>query len=126
MFLLAAVYFIAVAGLGQASVYSVVGAVLCFIAAGLLVVKKDNVITGFWRAATAVFCLVMFVAQVFANALSPAFTGVYLVGSTLINGAFLILFIGVLLSTTQKIVKKSEEVIEEEEKKKPKKLTYEV
>ena len=125
MFLLAAIYFVAVAALGEGSEYSAVGAVLCFLAVGL-VVKKDLLITGPWRAATAAFSLVIFAAQIFANVYSSSSANVYLVGSTLINGAFLVLFIGVVLTTSRDIMRKSKEEEPEEEKKESKKLTYQV
>ena len=125
MFLLAGIYFAAVAALGEGSEYTAVGAVLCFIAVGL-VVKKDLLITGPWRAATAAFSLVIFAAQIFANVYSSSPSNVYLIGSTLINGVFLILFIGVVLTTSRDIMRKSEEEEPEEEKKESKKLTYQV
>ena len=62
MFLLAGIYFAAVAALGEGSQYSAIGAIVCFIAVGL-VLKKDLLITGPWRTATAAFSLVIFIAQ---------------------------------------------------------------
>lgn len=125
MFLLAGIYFVIVAALGEGSQYTAIGAVLCFIAIGLFL-KKDLVVTGPWRAATAAFSFVIFAAQVIANVYSKSFSNSYIIGSTLINGAFLILFIGVILTTSREITRKAVEEDVEEEKKESKKLTYEV
>ena len=96
-----------------------------FIAVGL-VAKKDLLITGPWRTASAAFSLVIFAAQILANAYSSSFSNAYVIVSTLINGAFLILFIGVVLTTSRDIMRKSENEEPEEEKKESKKITYEV
>ncbi len=123
--LLAGVYFAAVAALGEGSLYSIAGTILCFIAVGLAL-KKDFVFTGPWRVATAAFSFVIFTGQVIANVSSPSFSNIYTVGSTLINGAFLFVFIGVILTTSRGIMKKSKDEESEEEEKPTKKLTYQV
>ena len=125
MFLLAGIYFAAVAVLGEGSLYSLIGAILCFVAVGLEF-KKDLLITGPWRAATASYAFVIFAAQLLANAYSNSFLNVYTVSSTLINSAFLVLFLGVVFSVFRDIMRKSEEEEPEEEKKESKKLTYQV
>jgi hypothetical protein len=127
MFLLAAMYFVAVAALGEGSLYSAIIGALSLIAIALSV-RKDFVISGPWRVATAVFCLVMFAAQIEADAYSPSFFNAYDVSSTLINGIFLTLFVGVVLSALKQILRKPEAEDEEqaEEKRKTKKLTYQV
>ena len=127
MFSLAAVYFVAVASLGEGSVYSAIVGVLSLIAIAFSV-RKDFIISGPWRVATAVFCLVMFVAQIEADANSPWFFNAYNISSTLINGIFLILFVGVVLSTLRQILRKPEAKEEKlaQEKRKAKKLTYQV
>jgi cbb3-type cytochrome oxidase subunit 3 len=125
MFLLAGIYFVAVAALGEGSRYSVIGAVICFVAVGLAI-RKDLFVTGPWRAATAAFATVVFAAQIVANMYSSSFANAYVVGSTLLNGAFLILFLGVVLTTFHEIMRKSKDEEKTEEKKESKKLTYEV
>lgn len=124
MFLLAGLYFVIVAGLGEGSEYTALGGVLCFIAV-VLEVRKEWFVTGPWRAATAAFASVVFVAQLVANAYASSFDNVYQIGSTVLNGVFLILFAGVVLVTTRDIGRKSEEESAEEVKE-SKKLTYEV
>jgi hypothetical protein len=127
MFLLAAMYFVAVAAFGEGSLYSAIIGALSLIAIAFSV-RKDFVISGPWRVATAVFCLVMFAAQIEADAYSPSFFNAYDVSSTLINGIFLTLFVGVVLSALKQILRKPEAEDEEqaEEKRKTKKLTYQV
>jgi hypothetical protein len=125
MFLIAGIYFAVVAALGEGSQYSAVGALLCFVAIGLAVMK-DWPITGPWRTATAAFSFVIFASQVLANAYSTSLSTASVLGSTLINGALMILFVGVLLTTSRDIMRKPEEEEPEEEKKETKKLTYEV
>lgn len=123
MFLLAAVYFLGVAVLGEGSTYSVAGTVLCLlaIAAGL----SKTIVSDPWRVATASFSLVLFVVQIGANVTSEAAYSLTTAASTLINGALFILFLGVLLSTTRAMLRKVTEE-EEETPKESKKLTYEV
>ena len=67
-------------------------------------------------------------AQIESDAYSPSFFNAYIASSTLINGIFLILFVGVVLSTLKQILRKPEAEEEEqaEEKRKVKKLTYQV
>jgi uncharacterized membrane protein len=125
MFLIAAIYFIAVAALGEGSAYTVVGAVLCLIAIGLAVGPK-LVVASPWRAASAAFCVVIFLAQIMANGHSNSAANIYTVSSTILNGALLILLAGVLLSTSRDMMKKPGEEEEEEEKKPAKKITYQI
>ena len=125
MFLIAGVYFLAVAGLGEGSVYTSVGALLCFVAVALTL-KQNLLVTAPWRTASAAFALIIFVAQVIANANSNS-SNIYSISSTLLNGAFLLLFAGVLLATSREMMRKSDSEDDEEEEKKPaKKLTYQV
>ena len=131
-YLVGAVYFIAVTALGESTSYSLAAAVLCLVSVPLSL-KKEWFFSVPWRVATAAFVLVLFVVQigeVSANATSTSGAA-----SILINGALLLIFLGVLLSAIQDSVKKeSEEEKEEEEKeeeqdkkkREAKKLTYEV
>lgn len=126
MFLIACVYFLVVAGLGEGSVYTSVGALLCFVAVALAF-KKDLLVTPPWRTASAAFALIIFVAQLISNANSNTSPNIYSISSTLVNGALLLLFAGVLLATSRDMMRKSSSEEDEEEEKKPaKKLTYQV
>jgi len=125
MFLLAGIYFALVAGLGEGSVYSIIGAILCFVAVGLAF-TKSMMVTGPWRAATAAFSLIMFAAQVIADADSSFHSNLYVIISILINGAFLILFLGVTFAVTRNIMRKQEQEEPDQEKKESKKLTYQI
>ena len=127
-YLVAAIYFIVVAVSGQATSYSISAAVLCIVSIPLAL-KKDWFFSVPIRVATAAFLVTLFATQVIATA------GTSLVGSFLINGILLLVFLGVLLSVTRDSIKKEteeereeEQIAEEQEKKKreAKKLTYEV
>lgn len=125
MFLIAGIYFLAVAGLGEGSVYTSVGALFCFVSVALAL-KQNLLVTAPWRTASATFALIIFVAQVIANANSSS-SNIYSISSTLVNGALLLLFVGVLLATSREMMRKSDSEDDEEEEKKPaKKLTYQV
>lgn len=123
MFLLAAIYFLGVAALGEGSTYSVAGTVVCLLAIAASLSK--TIVSDPWRVATASFSLVLFVVQIGANVTSEAAYSLTGISSTLINGAFFILFLGVLLSTTRAMLREATEE-EEEAPKESKKLTYEV
>jgi len=125
MFLLAGIYFALVAGLGEGSVYAIIGAILCFVAVGVTF-TKNLFITGPWRAATAAFSLVVFAAQVVADVDSGSLSNLYVISSILINGAFLILFLGVTFAVTRNIMRKQEQEEQYQEKKESKKLTYQI
>jgi hypothetical protein len=122
------IYFAAIAGLHEGSIYSIIGTVLCFVAVGLSAIN-DSFFTAPWRIATVAFSITVLVAQVISNASAlTAFNGV-VVASTLINGALVILLLGVLLSSAKEITtreEEEEEPQEEEKKESKKKLTYEI
>ena len=124
MFLLATIYFIVVALLGEGSTYSVAGAILCSLA--IIVSFWQTIISGPWRVATASFSLVLFVVQLAADLASSDLYNATTLGSTLINGAFFLLFLGVLLSTARDILRRSTEEEDQEKPKESKKLTYEI
>jgi hypothetical protein len=123
LFILAGLYFVILAALAESSVYASIGALLCFVAA-ILSLQKKLFFAGPWRVASAVFVLVLTVSQLMTVSLSGIATSI-VVASGLINGAFFILFLGVLLSVAKEVSKKPKEE-EEEEKKGSKKLTYEI
>jgi hypothetical protein len=127
MFVIAGIYFIAVAALGEGSAYSAIGALLCLVAV-VLMLWKDLIVTAPWRTASAAFSLVLFLGQLIANATSTSAATVYSIASTIVNGALFVLFLGVLLSTSREMMRKStsEEEDQKEEKKETKKLTYQV
>ena len=64
-YVLAAVYFIVVTALGEATSYSVVAAVLCILSVPLAL-KKEWFFSVPWRVATSAFVLILFLAQVMA------------------------------------------------------------
>jgi membrane-bound ClpP family serine protease len=123
LFLIAGLYFIILAALGESSVYVSLGAVVCFIAA-LLSLKMDLFFAGAWRVASAVFVVILTVAQLVTVGFSGVASSI-VVASGFVNGALFILFVGVLLSVSKEVSKKAKKE-EEEEEKKSKKLTYEV
>jgi hypothetical protein len=127
MFVIAGIYFIVVAGLGEGSAYSAIGALFCFVAV-VLMVWKDLMVTAPWRTAAAAFSLVLFLGQLVANATSTSTASAYSITSTVVNGALFVLFLGVLLSASRDMMRKStsEEEDEKEDKKEAKRLTYQV
>lgn len=124
MFLLAAIYFLVVAALGEGSTYTIAGTVVCLLA--ILAGVSNTSVSGPWRVASASFSLVLFVVQLGANFSSITVFDLTTIASTLINGAFFILFLGVLLTTTRTMLRKSTDEEEEETPKESKKLTYEI
>ena len=124
VFIVTGVYFALVAGLQEGSSYSAIGAVLCFVAAGLAF-EKDWFFSAPWRVATVVFCLAVLVNQIASNVVAVNANGV-IVASTVINGALFVALLGVLLATAKEMVSRETEEEEEEPETKKKKLTYEI
>ena len=127
IFIVTGLYFVVVAAIGEGSVYTVIGALLCFVSAGLVLVK-DMVISWPWRLATAAFSIVILIAQLGSD-FTVANLSATVVASVIVNGAFFILMLGVLLSTGRDMTAKEEREEEEEpeeEISKKKKLTYEI
>ena len=123
-FLLAGVYFAALAGLGESTVYAVIATVICFISIALSY-RKSWFFSGPWRVASSVFVLVLTVSQLISTSLAVAFSNVE-IGSALINGAIFVVFLGVLLSTSREVAKTTTEREEKEAKKETKRITYEI
>ena len=128
-YLVGAVYMIVVVVAGQASPYSFAGAVLCIISVPLAL-RKEWFFSVPLRVAAAAFMLTLFAAQIMSASANSS-----LASSFLVNGVFLLLFLGVFLSTVRDSLKKEtkeekeeEEKAEEAERKRreAKKLTYEV
>ncbi|MCL5068720.1 MAG: hypothetical protein M1368_10270 [Thaumarchaeota archaeon] len=114
LFIVAGIYFVIVSALGEASTYSLVGTVLCLVAVTLSI-RKGIYFVAPWRVATSSFVL------------SMSFSSYLIAASTLINGIFLILFLGVLLLTAKEMTKqKKEEEKPKQEKKSTQKVTYEI
>lgn len=126
LFIVAGIYFVIVSALGEASTYSLVGTVLCLVAVTLSI-RKGIYFVAPWRVATSSFVLSMFVSQIVANSYAGSFSSYLIAASTLINGIFLILFLGVLLLTAKEMTKqKKEEEKPKQEKKSTQKVTYEI
>ena len=124
VFLISGIYFAIVAGLGEGSQYTAVGAILCFIAVGMAF-EKDLFFAWPWRLATAAFAIVVLVVQL-SNDFSFANVTATVAASIIINGALFILFVGVLLWTGKDMTTREREEEEEEPETKKKKLTYEI
>jgi len=129
VFLVAGVYFALVGAAGEGSIYSIIGAILCFVSAGLAI-EKDWVLSAPWRLATAAFSIVVLVVQLAANFSVPNASASVVV-SILVNGALFLSMLGVLLLIAKEVTasgKRSDEDEEEEEEpeSKKKKLTYEI
>ena len=125
MFLVAAIYFVIIAVLGEGSIYSTVGTLICIIAV-LFSLRKTIYFVAPWRVASASFASAMFVSQVIANSYAGNFSSYLIATSTLINGILFILFLGVLLVTAKEMKKETKEEKPKQEKKSAQKITYEI
>ncbi|MGI0078084.1 MAG: hypothetical protein ACRECH_00475 [Nitrososphaerales archaeon] len=108
VFLLGGVYFAALAGMRESTIYSVIPATLCFVAFGLGI-QSEWFLSSPWRTATAVLVVVLLVVQEAANLSVETTSDYYTLSSTLINGIFLVVFLGVLLSTLKSSVSREKE-----------------
>jgi membrane protein implicated in regulation of membrane protease activity len=127
IFIVTGLYFLAVAAIGEGSVYSVVGGLLCFISAGLAA-EKDWIFSWPWRLATAAFSAVILVVQLGSD-FTVSNASAVIVASVLINGVLFLLMVGLLLVTAKDLVTREGEEEEEEEEEpeaKKKRLTYEI
>jgi len=126
-FLITGLYFAAVAGIGEGSAYTGVGAILCFIAVGLAL-EREWPFSWPWRLATAAFSLILLLTQLGSD-FTVSNASATIVTSVLVNGALFVLMLGVLLFTAKDLVTREgeeEEEEEEEQESKKKKLTYEI
>ncbi len=112
------VYFLIVAGINQGSPYTVIGAILCFIAVGLSF-EKDLFFAAPWRLATAAFSMFVLLVQL-ASDFTVVNTNATVVASGFINGILFILDLGVLIWTGKDMTTR-EKVEEEEEEPESKK-----
>lgn len=127
IFIVTGLYFLIVAVIGEGSVLTAIGAVLCFISAGL-VLEKDWIIAWPWRLATGAFSITILLAQLGSN-FTVTNASAAVIGSVIINGALFVLLVGVFLWTAKDLTTREEEEEkeeEEEETKKKRKLTYEI
>jgi hypothetical protein len=125
VFIVTGIYFLIVAGLDEGSPYTVIGAILCFIAVGLSF-EKDLFFAWPWRLATAAFSILVLLVQLGSD-FTFVNTNAAVVASGFINGILFILDLGVLIWTGKDMTarEKKEEEDEEPESKK-KKLTYQI
>jgi hypothetical protein len=117
VFIIGGIYFVTVAGLGEATIYSLVPAVLCFIAVAISL-REGLYFTGPWKVATSVSVLVLLAGQEFSTLSGPVVFNYYTIGTVILNGALFVLFLGVLLSSAREVTKvehgeEEEEIIEE-------------
>ena len=102
MFLIGGAYFAVLAVLQEASIFTIVPAVFCFVAFAFGL-KKGSMFAGPWRVASSVFALVLFISQVFANAQNFHLADYISIISFLVNGILFILFLGVFLLCLREI-----------------------
>jgi hypothetical protein len=116
IFLIGGCYFVIVAALGEATIYSVFLSVLCFLSF-LFSFREGLYFAGPWRVATSTAVLILLAGQevVSFGALSSADTFSALI--IILNGILFVVFFGVLLSTSREVTKQksSEQEIESEE-----------
>jgi len=116
VFVIGGIYFAALGLSGEATIYSILPAILCFVAVALSF-REDLYFAGPWRVAAAVSVLVLLAGQEVASFSSSNLTSSYLLITIVLNGVFFVLFLGVLLSCAREVtkLKKQEEEEEEEE-----------
>lgn len=118
VFLIGGVYFAIVGVLGEATIYSVIPAVLCFIAVALSF-RESLYFTGPWRVATALSVLILLAGQEFSSLSGGSISDYYTIATIVVNGALFVVFCGVLLSSAREVTKlengEEEETIEETE-----------
>jgi uncharacterized membrane protein YciS (DUF1049 family) len=112
VFLIGAVYFLALAALGQSSIYVVAPAILCIISF-LLAARDDLFFSSPFRLSTCVSVLILLIAQEYVS-LSSFSGDLFTVGTVLANGIMFFLFLGCTLSVARQITKVKAE--EEEER----------
>lgn len=115
--LIGGVYFLLLAALGQASIYSVIPAALCFISF-VLAYRDDLFFSDPFRISTSVFVLILLIAEEYSAFSAFAFNAVT-VASIIVNGVLFFLFMGCTLSILRHLAKVREEEMEEEEEEKP-------
>ncbi len=116
--LLGGIYFATLAGAHEATIYSIIPAILCFVAFGLGIQSKW-LLSRPWRTATAAFVIILLVVQLAADFAVANASDYYAMASILINGALLILFLGVLLSTLKGSVTQERKERDEEQVRRP-------
>lgn len=114
VFLIGGVYFAIVAGLGEATIYSLFLSVLCFLSV-VFAVRQGFYLTGPWRVASAVAVVALLAGQEVAIFESSFLTDAFAAGTIVLNGALLFLFIGVLLSSAREVTRQKPSEEEEEE-----------
>ena len=118
VFLIGGVYFAIVGVLGEATIYSVIPAVLCFVAVALSF-REKLYFTGPWRVATAVSVLILLAGQEFTSLSGGSTSDYYIIATIVLNGALFVVFCGVFLSSAREVTKlekgEDEETIEETE-----------
>jgi hypothetical protein len=115
VFIIGGVYFVIVSALGEATIYSIVPAILCFISVTLSL-REGLYFTGPWRVATAVSVLALLAGQEFSSLNGVIVSNYYTIATVVLNGALFVLFCGVLLSTAREVTKlerREEEQLEE-------------
>jgi hypothetical protein len=108
------IYFAALAGLQEATIYTVIPAILCFVAFGLGI-QPDWLLSNPWRTATSALVIVLLLFEVATDIAVVSSGDYYTLASFLLNGIFLVLFIGVLLALLKKNLGQQEAKNEEEE-----------
>jgi hypothetical protein len=128
IFIVTGLYFLIVGAAGEGSIYTVVGAILCFLSVGMVFVK-DLFFAQPWRLATAAFSAFVLLVQTSVAFTVPNASAV-VVASILVNGALFILMLGNVLWISKDMIggrrETEEEEKEEEPESKKKKLTYEI
>jgi hypothetical protein len=115
VFLVGGIYFVALAAAGQATIYSIIPGVFCFLSMAFAA-RKELIFSSPFRLGTAILVLSLTVAQeisVLSNFVASTIVAV----SFVVNGVLFVLFLGVALSVARELmrVKESDEEVEEEQ-----------
>ena len=116
IFLIGGLYFVIAAALGEATIYSVFLAVLCFVSF-LLSFREGLYFAGPWRVATATAVVILLAGQEVVSFGGASSGNSFTASIIVLNGILFVVFLGVLLSTSREVTKQksSEEEMESEE-----------
>jgi hypothetical protein len=102
VFLLGGLLFLVLPLTGEAPIYVVASAVLCFISLGLGA-RRDLFFSSPFRLGTCIFALTLLLAQEY-SALSSFSSSSIIIASVIINGALFFLFVGCALAVARELL----------------------
>lgn len=108
IFLIGGIYFGILVATRETAVVVLSAMVLCLISF-ILAYGPDYFLSSAWRTATSVFVIFILAAQVGENIIGFSNVNVYNLSSFVVNGAFLLFFVGTLLVSAKSLASQEEE-----------------